>query len=164
MATLKTPADLCSPFLLLYKIRRRALYLSLHELSSSPSSLSLSHIPCTPSQSTPSCVGTRLSLYSSPTQHPIDQAHTTALLTLCLARRRTDRVHPPELRPCPYVVHHPFAPRRPNASPELHRPSSTRLCNTPTGPSMLNFEPRPRRLRSSLAVPRLTATKSLHAP
>jgi hypothetical protein len=59
MATLKTPTDLYSPFLLLYKIRRRALYLSLHELSSSPSSLSLSHIPCTPSQSTPSSVGTR---------------------------------------------------------------------------------------------------------
>jgi hypothetical protein len=47
---------------------------------------------------------------------------------------------------------------------ELRRPSSTRSRSTPTGPSTLNSEPRPHRLRSSLVVPCLTATKSLHAP
>jgi hypothetical protein len=57
----------------------------------------------------------------------------------------------PELRPCPYAVHRPFAPRRPNASPELRRPSSTRSRNTPTGPSAPNI------------VPRLTTTKSLRS-
>jgi hypothetical protein len=57
----------------------------------------------------------------------------------------------PELRPCPYAVHRPFAPRRPNASPELRRPSSTRSRNTPTGPSAPNI------------VPCLTTTKSLRS-
>ena len=45
-----------------------------------------------------------------------------------------------------------LTPHRPNASPVLRRPSSTRSRSTPTGPSAPNVVPRP------------TTTKSLRSP
>jgi hypothetical protein len=72
------------------------------------------------------------------------------------ARRRTVCVHQPfaGAPPVPVrAVHRPFAPRRPNAPPELRRPSST-----------IHAQRRASSVPSSLVldVPRLTATKSLH--
>jgi hypothetical protein len=68
-----------------------------------------------------------------------------------------------------HTVRHPWnvtgiCASHPNASPELRRSLSTRSRSTPIGSSAPNAESRPRRLRSSLVVPRLTANESLHSP
>jgi hypothetical protein len=84
--------------------------------------------------------------WSMPAQHHGDRAH---------AVRQLSAIRGASLE---------YAPRRPNELPELHRPPSTRSRSTPTGPSAPNAEPRPRRLPSSLVVPHLTATGSLHSP
>jgi hypothetical protein len=96
------------------------------------------------------------SLRSTPSRTPARARSSTT------ARRRasSEFVH---------TVRHPWnltgiRARHPNASPELHRLLSTRSRSTPIGSSAPNAEPRLRHLRSSLVVPRLTATESLHSP